>query len=96
MIHSKPVLPSYPGESCLTTKAADQRVPVELHNLLCWLVEGSEVQSYYSSASTRMHVPDHMRAKVSAIGQDIVYAATSGQILTPKHVALPSGCTPLS
>lgn len=82
----KPVLPKKPSSEHLTKEYADECVPSMLHNFITWLIGGPKTQDILANASDKLETPEHMRARVSSICQDIVYATSNGRIIPPKHM----------
>ena len=83
-----PILPDIPHESDLTEENASRCVPDSLYNFLAWVLCVGDIEDCDSMVK-RAKLDAPKRAKVLSLGQDIVYAATRGRIITPKSDAFP-------
>ncbi|XP_065182225.1 uncharacterized protein LOC135812936 [Sycon ciliatum] len=82
----QPTIPTMPHASDIVNENAP--VPDILYNVLAMTIVGPEKCDIGDLTDSRVHVPADIHCKILAIAEDIVYAATRGSILTPKHVAL--------
>ena len=83
----KPVLPTPPHASDLTKEVADRTVPDHLYNFLAGVIGGPDICQPIMTEG-RVPLTNQLDTVISSIGQDLVYAASHGRVIPPKHVAL--------
>ncbi len=81
---SKGVTKWPPRAEDLTSKHCKEVVPVELFNFLAWC---TGITNVFCSGDY-VKVSQDVQKKLLSIGQDLIYLASQGRKLTPKHVAL--------
>ena len=88
----KRLLNDSPGMTCpwpptaqdLNVSEAKSVVPVELYNLVAWIIGATEEPTL----ANFVDIPDDVNLKVISICQDIVYLASKGRKQTPKSLCL--------
>ncbi|KAL1268455.1 hypothetical protein QQF64_033818 [Cirrhinus molitorella] len=73
-----------PTSDDLNVSEAKSVVPVELYNLISWIIGATEEPA----SSHYVDIPDDLNLKVISICQDIVYLASKGRRQTPKSLCL--------
>ena len=81
----EPVLTSTPHATEITKESVARCVPVVLHNFLAWVIGGPDVEACVGGLA---EVNERVGRLVDSISQDIVYAASNGRVVPPKHIAL--------
>lgn len=88
----KMLLCDSPGMKCpwpptsddLNVSEAKSVVPIELYNLISWIIGATEEPTL----AHYVDIPDDLNLKVISICQDIVYLASKGRRQTPKSLCL--------
>ncbi|XP_071812536.1 uncharacterized protein [Apostichopus japonicus] len=77
-------LPWPPTSDDLTLDAARKIVPTKLYNFIAWIVGVSDEPT----DEQKVKIQDAEDRRILAIGQDIIYLATKGRKMMPKHASL--------
>ena len=56
---------------------------------MAWIISGMDSSFSFHDAKTWVHTSSELHQQILSIGQDIIYAAHTGRVKTPKHIAFP-------
>ena len=92
MLILKQLLCDFPGMTCpwpptsddLNVSEAKSVVPLELYNVIAWIVGATEEPTF----TCYVDIPEDLTLKVISVCQDIMYFASKGWRQTPKSFIL--------